>query len=224
MNEQKDPKYQKWLKSLGKIRSEISELVLSRHVFQRIYEIVTINQEINKGNLFYDWLSKNYGQSSLMGIRRLIDKDKKTLSLYVLLQDCLENNNKLSRKLHISLYSDEMKGLGENQFDDLAGKNNNSFPKSEIEKDIYKLDNIRELLKSHINKKIAHLDKKEHGKIPTLLEIYNSVDTLVEIAHKYSLIITAVDHKFMPVIQNDWESIFKTPWINKIYRDRTPHH
>jgi AbiU2 len=216
MNETMDPKYKKWIKNLEKISNEISDLVLSKHVFQRIYEIVNDNNEINKGNLFYDWLSKHYGQSSLMGIRRLIDKNKKTLSLYVLLQDCAENNDKLSRSLHISLYSDEMKGLGESQFDDLAGEDNNSFPKSEIEKDIDKLENIRELLKSHINKKIAHLDKKEHGKIPTLLEIYNSVDALVEIAHKYSLIFTAADHKFMPVIQNDWESIFKTPWINKI--------
>ena len=216
MKELSDPKYKKWVKNLDRIRGEVTELVLSRHVFQRIYDIVSDNNKINKGNLFYDWLSRHYAQTCLMGIRRLTDKNKNTISLYVLLLDCLENSDKLSRTLHVGLYKRGMEDLGEREFDKLAGKNSKIFPKSEIEQDVKKLENIREVLKSHTNKRIAHLDKKEPGKIPTFLDIFQSIDVLVEIAHKYSLLFTATDHKFMPVIQYDWEFIFKTPWIDKI--------
>ena len=116
-----DPKICKWVRWLDRIEEELTLLVWSKSIYLELHEIIAKNPQIDHGNRFWDWISKNYVESSLMGIRRQIDKDPQTISLFNLIRDIEENSTLLTREFHNSLYGADWKSYSDELFGKLAG-------------------------------------------------------------------------------------------------------
>jgi len=56
-----------------------------------------------------------------MAVRRLVKFQKDSISFAALLEDMRDNHTLLSRKRFIALYSDDLKDLGEKDFDHITG-------------------------------------------------------------------------------------------------------
>jgi hypothetical protein len=209
-------KYTKWLRWLETISHEVTLLVWSNNLYKEIREIVAANPAINTGNKFYDWLTRNYVHTALMGLRRQLDRHKDAISLRKLLDDMQVNCSLLTREHHLSLYAKEMRILGVRTFDQLSGAGRNTYPKEKIEADQQRLEEIDALHKEFIDRRIAHYDKVNRlGTLPTFQELYDAVDDVEKTVIKYHLLLKAETVLLLPITQYDWKVIFQSPWITE---------
>jgi hypothetical protein len=209
-------KYKKWLRWLDTISHEMTLLVWSNNLYKEIREIVAANPAINTGNKFYDWLTRNYVHTTLMGLRRQLDRHKDAISLFKLLDDMKANYSLLTREYHLSLYSRDMRSLGERIFDQLSGEGRNTYPKEKIEADRQQLEGIAVFHKGFIDRRIAHYDKVNRLEtLPTIQDLYNAVDHVEKTVIKYHLLLKAETLRLLPITQYDWKAIFRSPWITE---------
>ncbi|MBW4488331.1 MAG: hypothetical protein KME12_11135 [Trichocoleus desertorum ATA4-8-CV12] len=209
-----EQKIQKWNKWLQVLRQEITKLIQSNYIYAETREIVIANPDINNSNIFYDWLTRNYVCTTLMGIRRQLDEHSDSISLVKFLRDLQINNTLLTRKRHLTLYSKDMQSLGNNIFNKLAGESSNLFPKESIEFDLHRLEKIKDVHSRLIDRRIAHYEKI--AKVPsdgTFQDLNNDIAIFEEIFKNYFLLLTANDIELLPVLQYDWLFIFKQSWL-----------
>ena len=213
-----DPKIKKWSGWLkNHIAPEVIQLLCQSNIYAETRQIVINNPAINTGNRFYEWIDINYVHTTLMGIRRQLDegsKHNKVASLKSLLLDMKENYNLLNRKRYLERYSDEMQSVGNKDYDNLAGESVNLFPVEKLEKDLNKLEDINNLHKTYIDKRLAH-----HEKITTLnpMGTYQDLDDAImifkEITVRYYLLLFATTIELITIPERDWKNIFSQAWI-----------
>lgn len=215
--EQKTQKWNRWVQVL---REQITRLVRSNYIYAETRKIVVENSAINNSNLFYDWLTRNYVDATLMGIRRQLDEHPDCISLIKLLRDLQINNTLLTREKHLALYLKDMQALGHNTFDILAGKDLNVFPKKILEIDLQQLEKIKALHNEFIDRRVAHYEKvSEVQSLGTFQDLDNAVLIFENIFQKYFLLLTANSTKLLPIPQYDWTSIFEQPWLPNTSRE-----
>jgi hypothetical protein len=189
-------------------------LVWSDDLYKEIREIVATNPAINIGNKFYDWLTRNYVHTTLMGLRRQLDRHRDAISLCKLLDDMQVNSNLLTREYHLSLYAKDMRILGERTFDQLSGDGQDTYPKEKLEADLQRLKEIDALHKEFIDRRLAHYDKATRlGTLSTMQDLYDAVGDVEKMVIKYHLLLKAETVRLLPIIQYDWKAIFRSPWI-----------
>ena len=209
-------KYTKWLRWLATISHEVTLLVWSGNLYKEMREIVAANPAINRGNKFYDWLTRNYVHTALMGLRRQLDRHRDAISLRKLLDDMQVNYSLLTREYHLSLYLNDMRILGERTFDQLSGEGQDIYPQEKIEADLQRLEEIDALHKEFIDRRIAHYDKVNRlGTLPTFQELYDAVNDMEKTVIKYHLLLKAETVRLLPITQYDWKVIFRSPWLTE---------
>jgi len=206
-------KWSGWLKD--HIEPEVSKLLWSSNIYAETRQIVISNPAINTGNRFYEWIDRNYVHTTLMGIRRQVDKHRDAASLVNLLVDMKENCNLLTRKRYLELYSkDRMQGLGNRDYDNIAGDSVNIFPVEKLEKDLQELENIDNLHKTYIDKRLAHREKiSTLNQLGTYQDLDNAVTIFEEITVRYYLLLLATTIELLPPPNHDWKDIFSQAWI-----------
>jgi hypothetical protein len=207
--------FEKWRRDLDRIREEIEQLAWSKAIHERVRGIVNGNPAINVGNQFYGWLSRSYVDSQLIGIRRQLDLDKRSVSLVNLIASMAEAPAQLTREAHLSLYREGMARAGNSTFDGLAGNEASVYPVALLHDAQQKLDQVRTVHGKYVNKRLAHSDRKIlQGRLPTYRDLDNAVDELERLVIHYHLLFAAEDFRsLVPVVQYDWEAIFRQPWL-----------
>jgi len=180
----------RWFKIIETISQEVIDLIRSREIYLQMQEIIISNNNINKSNRFYDWISKNYGDAAILALRRLVENNSrdKPHSLLVLINDIKENKQIASEK-----------------FPDLT--------ENFIETDLKNIEQINRIIKDYADKNIAHKDKNPSKLIPTFNNIYTCINLVEIITKRYYLILTNIDYNLCPIVQDDWKNIFKYPWL-----------
>jgi hypothetical protein len=155
-------KVEKWTNRwLPTIRGEVTLLVFSNNVYSEISKAVIDNPNLNVANPFYNWLTRNYLHTTLMGVRRQVDQHNDAISLFKLLQDMKNNCSLLTRTNFLGLYENDPIWMeaANDAFDDLAGNGLEVFPVEKLDADIERLNQIDCLYKEYIDRRIAHYDK-----------------------------------------------------------------
>ena len=210
-------KEKEWILILKQIENSVSKLLENRFFFREFMSIVEANPQLPENNYFIVWIWENYLYNAAIGIRRFMDKDTKSVSLYLLLKDIKENPEILSRERYTALFKDT--GFADdynyiNQcFDKLVGEGKDHIDPTDVEGDIKRLIERTEVLRTYVNKTIAHLDKEKLKKLPTIKNLDDSVDLLDELVQKYYAIFHAGSIILQPVPQLPWKNIFKVPWL-----------
>lgn len=225
MNLHKLEKWNRWLgdgNSDGSIAHELANLAIIRRIYAGLNQMVDTNQNLQKHSAFYLVTQKTYFQSTLMYIRRQVRRDNNSVGLIILADDILENCNLITKEFYSNLYAKNRKGeeneewkrLGERDFVKyFGGTLEDSLDPQIIEEDLRVLKKIFEDVSEFIDRRLAHLDKREPISMPTYPEIENWCQVLNEILRKYMLLLRAVDYKVEPILQHDWKVIFRTAWL-----------
>src|SRR6266850_2902607 len=101
-----DDQFKKWDRWLEKIKGDITRLSVNRHIFWEVQEIIKRNAKIQKPSSFYEWMGNLYATDAVIGVRRLLDKDDRSISLARLLTEIQEKPEVLSRARFLALYRD----------------------------------------------------------------------------------------------------------------------
>lgn len=213
-----DTQFEKWNKWLDAIYNDVQGLLVDRYIYQEVQKIIRANPKIQVESSFYEWMRNVYATSAVIGVRRQLDKDKKSISFMRLLEEIRNKPEIISRKRYISLYSNSVlpKDFAHHDFDRLFGKDRAYINPKMVGKDMDLLNMKTEKIKKFANKRIAHFDKSDFKNLPTYAELNECLDYLEKLLKKYLSIFRAEAHiKIVPVWQYDWKQIFKYPWIEK---------
>jgi len=209
-----------WISTLEHIENAVSKLLWNRYLFREFMDIVEKNPNLPANNFLIVWIWENYLLNAAIGVRRMVDRDNRSASLYLLLKGIKENPEILSRGRYTELFKDSGFANDYNYingcFDRLVGKGKSYIDPEDVEKDIELLLKIRaDKLVTYVDKTIAHLDKKKIKKIPTIKDLDDSIDLLEKLVQKYYPIFHAASIGLLPKEQVPWKNIFKIPWISR---------
>lgn len=209
------PRVAKWRRWLCRIEKELIVLAQSRAIYSEVVEMVGSNPAINRGNRFYDWISGNFVEAFLMGVRRQLDRDKNSVSLMKLLQDIRQQSCLLNQEFHSTLYQPEMTHLAQATFEKAIGTPATHLPMAMVVEDIDALEEISALHKTYIDRHVAHSDRRQTGvAMATYGDLYGAGETMEKLFSKYYLLLCGADYRsLLPVVEYDWKAIFRVPWI-----------
>jgi len=206
----------KWLRWLGELGSEAGEILSSREIYIEVRNIIASNPEIKANNRLYHWMSINYIHTAVIRVRRLLDKDPRSVSLVRLLNSMKEHRHLLTREAHVALYTNEPIELQANgTFDRLAGENERIYPEERLSGDLKNLDGLWTKVEPFANKRISHLDDvSDIGPLPKFSDLDAVIDEIERQLKKYCLLLEAKTYiSLQPVPQWDWKAVLRVPWI-----------
>ena len=192
----------------------------NRYIFKEFVKIIENNSEINKSNLFLDYIRINYINTIIIAILRQIDKHKDSKSLISFLYNIYNNTELITKEHFISQYSNVERG--NRDFEENFG-NLKYIDPGIVYKDIENLLFCTKEIRNVRNKRIAHKDK---GKV--LFEIsFNvldkAVDLMDDIFKKYYLLLGQNDKNCVVGLPSSLlcfrggksceTDIFRVPWI-----------
>jgi len=183
------PNFQKQAaQELLEIRNEILDLATDRDIywmFQR--EIIQRNPRLlTTRSPFFEMINNAYAHATASRVRRLVDRDYRTISLRRLIE-C----------------------LGE-QPDLWAGK----IVPAEMKEDLAQLDKTCEKVKAYVDQFVAHHDRKSSVSVPTHRQLNEAVDVLIQLFRKYYAIINEADIDVVVRYLEEPLSIFQFAWID----------
>jgi len=101
-----DAIFRRWNGWLEKIKDEVTRLLVNRHIFWEVQEIIKANTRIQKPSSFYEWMGNVYATDAVIGVRKQIDLHKRSISFARLFTDIANSPGILSRDRFVAMYRD----------------------------------------------------------------------------------------------------------------------
>ncbi|MCK4726760.1 MAG: hypothetical protein KAT29_13195 [Anaerolineales bacterium] len=180
----------KWRRWIRRISDSASVLLLDDYIFRKSMEAAQKGGVVKSSNEVYRWAMRVYATHASIGIRRLLDKDVRTYSLFLLLSKIEKNPQVITRRSFVFRYSSSRRGMGMGDFDKIAGPNSISLPRHIVQTDLDKLVTISNKIRPIVNKVMAHRERKtERITKPTWGELHNAIEQIAQMSARYQLIL-----------------------------------
>jgi hypothetical protein len=204
-----------WKKWLSVIRNETTALVMHRHIYKRVQTIIATNPKLHIPSSFYDWMHDSYVNFMVIGIGRLADPNKRSISFVRLMNGIRQFPDVLSRRRFVGLYSSaRLRHLGQRDFNRFSSPTAKRINLRIIITHTRQLREAAGRLRRYRNKRIAHRDERSLRSLPTFGDVDACVDSLERLLKEYVLLLEAGGlTQVLPVWQYDWTQIFRMPWI-----------
>ena len=162
------------------LKQEIIDLRVNQHMFWETQEIIRQNVSINIPNHFYCWLGDMYASTASVAIRRQVDANPNSISFLNLLTTVKNNPSILSRTQYKTLFvnSSFPESYQDECYDKFVGNGHNSPNPHAIGVEIQALKDKTDILRKHVNKRVAHYDQGQTIGIPTFQDVDDAIDYL----------------------------------------------
>jgi hypothetical protein len=217
MTQREIKKYRKkWTKWLRDIEQDLVKLLAGYDIFKEIVFIVNANKDIQSPAFLHHWINRNYLCSVSLGVRRLRDIDKRSISLFRLIEDILEHPQVINRDYFISEYPRQLRerGIADDVFNKFANKGEKTLSISKLKRDLNRLKRNTNMVKTFADKWIAHSDiNRKKFKIPTYENIANVLNSIDGLYCKYYLLLTRRGMNTCKPALPGWKQPLKKAWI-----------
>lgn len=188
---------------------DIYDLVYARRWWFRLGDVIEHNDDLPKEDNFYAVLGDWYAKYLSVGIRRHVDRDRRTYSLRRLLEQIArEPDLVLSPVEYRDRYPDFMRHVAEPDPQE-------RLPDGWADALVKELVAAAEPAKAYVDKHVAHLDRVESP--ATYAELHGALDVIVEalLSVKFALTGSAptAESFNQAAEQFDWARVFRTAWI-----------
>lgn len=211
-----DQLFEKWNQWLEIIRNDVTSLSVSRHIFWEVQNIIKANPKIQLASSFYEWMGPTYAVFQSIGLRRLVDPRKGTVSFRRLLEEIARQPGVISRERYVTLYEDPVirKRIANKGFDKFAGVGQPHINPGMVREDRDQIVKKIEGMKDYVDKRVAHFAERGLTRPPTYGDIDDCLDFVEVLLIKYLAVLRAEMHPhILPVWQYDWKQIFRYAWI-----------
>jgi hypothetical protein len=217
--EERRMRLKKWLDI---VYSNVTEAVINQHIFWEIQEIIRSNPRLqNTSSPFYDWMGSTFVHSTVLAVRRQLDRDQNSISLHRLLMELERFPELISRPYHRSLYvrseysRDMADSMAQYTYDTHVGKDAQVLDVVVIRQEIDSLFAASDKIHHYADRFIAHYDARGlQGASPKFNDIAECLAVIEKLVLRYVLLLKgAWQDSLLPTLQYDWKDIFKTPWI-----------
>ncbi len=217
----------KWKRWLDKIGHDLGNLLISKDIHAEIRRIAGFNKQIRSPLLFYNWLVNNYVDSITIGVRRLSDHDRRSISLYRLIEDISENREAITRHYYVSQYPKEMQNDGSADYDynNFANKKENQISGYKLKIDMGRLKKNAGRIIIFANKWVGHCDlRRKRFRVPTHKDVNNTLRNIDGLFCRYLMLLTQGGMTTRkPVLQYDWKEPLRHAWLTKDYEKKIAH-
>ncbi len=132
-----DTKLKKWIKWLKIIESEIYDLIITKDIFWEVQDLIKKNKKIQKPSIFNKYMGDTYISHVIIGIRRQVKIDNKSISFARLLSDINKDPIKITRNYFINLYKGSaVEDIADNDFDQFCGEDRNYISHNMVKDDL----------------------------------------------------------------------------------------
>lgn len=216
-------KWRRWIEEA--ITPDVHNMYLQRAAYRRVREIVLANERLPRDSYFWEYLEDTYAVTQATAVRRQAESSPRVRSLGRLLQEVADNAEHLTREAFVGMWGDpddrdEIRRMGIAQlanaaFDDkFAGSVGDHLDPTIPLGELAALTEVAASVKAFVDERIAHSDRRPTSRLPSFADLDAAVDQIGELVIKYYLLFTAAGlTDLVPVIQNDWEAVFRQPWI-----------
>src|SRR5258706_9051909 len=97
MTNEEDLLYAKWNTWFDQLDTETINLVVQRHIYSELDQVVNSSPRLQKPNQFLFWLSVLYSSAMSVAIRKLVDPRKDIISYRRLLEEIRDHPKVISR-------------------------------------------------------------------------------------------------------------------------------
>lgn len=198
---------------LEKLKEEVHVLTVNEYVFWEIQKIIRRNKQLKVPSEFYGWMGRMYVGGMSVGIRRQLDTDTRSESLFRFLTRLKGNPSLISRKHYRSLYPKKQKAYADRVYDRFVGKGRKQPLFSQIDRQIETLWRRSAGIVCYANRKIAHMDATPPSSVPKFGDVGRTVRYLEKLIQHYVQLFRAVHLNMRVNIVYDWLAIFRIPWI-----------
>jgi len=206
--------YRRWRRWFETIRNQIHEMALDRYVYREVMAMVDANQNLKVPSIFYDWMQRVYVHDMTIVIRRLVDWDKRTVSLIRLMREIEDHPEVITRRRFVAGYRGWLKRLGHKDFERFAQRAANQIDPRVIRRHRRELVAAQRRLREFVNRHVAHRSRRPLRRLPTYAELDACLDLLERLAKDYTLLLEQSGlSRVVPIIQYDWKRPFQFPWI-----------
>jgi hypothetical protein len=213
-------KWRSWIE--GPIAKDVLEMHLKRQIWREINDMLQANPKVGQvPSAFWDFHKSNYSTAQAIAIRRQADRDSRSRSLALLIEQMRDNADVLTRDYWVGLLGDQladdlMVGRAHRGFDHLAGTGDHldaEIPRG----DLTTLRSDAKRVSVYVNEHVAHSTAEPTVReLPTYRDLHEAIDRLGEMFKKYALALTGAQWWTLEsVIEGDWKAIFRTPWISE---------
>lgn len=199
-----------------------------RYIWRRVGEIAEANPDVgDRPSVFWDYWGQTYAATQAIAIRRQADTHRHVISLALVIKQLAKNAEALTRKSYLSLFAQDdelMVKRGHQGFDQLADATGDHIDPEIPRADLLALQAAARRARFYADEHIAHdVANPKVTEMPTYGDLHAAVDAIGDICRKYTVALTAAWwHTWEPVIQDDWEAIFRLAWLPP--RPGAPEH
>jgi AbiU2 len=218
-----DAKVDKWTRWIERIHDEvIEEIFTNRAAFVEVTTTLDANPKIPWSDILDYWVG-NYGRSQAVAVRRQTDTNPQSVTLRVLLAELEADRHRITREWWVGQFEWGHQGLGDRNFDQWAYLDPDAPADSEtgtelsalrIRHDIERLEAAASSIREHVDKVIAHSDRKRPATTPTFADLDAAIDVLGDVFTSYYCLLTLNSLvKLDATPQYDRLGPFRLPWI-----------
>ena len=175
------------LHELREIRNEVIDLATDYDIYWKVQrDVIQRNPRLLMiRSAFFDMVNDAYAHSAAMRVRRLVDKDNRTISLRGLLND-------------LSKYPELLKGR---------------VSEVELAADSKELDQATSKVKDYVDQFVAHHDRSPVATAPIHRELNAAIELLIRLLKKYYGVLAGSDIDVVVSYLEDPLTIFRFAWI-----------
>jgi hypothetical protein len=222
-----------WRDRFITISSDVGNLLLGRYLFRETQTVIAHNRTLE--GLFTRWIRINYANSTILGIRRAVDTDKRALSLANFLRDLIADPNVVTRQLVLNQPVIEARRRGKRHrrhgirndevlqmelrlldqfYKTLATESRpDRLDLKLIGQDLTLIQRKAKKVERFATKRLAHFDERGAARIK-YTEIDDALDAFDLVIAKYSTLFRrrwergTTFEKLSP----DWKEVFEVEW------------
>lgn len=215
-----------WLKVL---EDEIFRMRVDQHIFQVVFRIIEKNPDLSKREShLYGWMYDNYLERMAMGVRRLRDTRRGTISLTTFLRRLSGDPSVVSRKYYFAHFEEDYpripaatkaekemlrKHFIGGEYDRLVGQGWQQPTADQLESEIAWLEMFGASVVEYATLRIAHHDETPPSNFPSLDDVDMFIDYAEELLRKYIVLVKGVSTYFDANFQYDWLAPLRITWL-----------
>lgn len=189
---------------------------LDKAMFEAYVAMVEGNKLVQAPGNFHLWVFRNYAHSLAICIRKLVDRDNRTVSLRGLLGAIADSPRVLTKRAFLGRYPAHHRDLGERNWSRHCGSGSHDFlPRGVAHRDLQAVDRVAERVVRIVNKEIVHHQRGRRYRTLHMDKAHRALDELLEILAKYGdLCGRPVPSPYDVHDASDWTNIFRHPWLD----------
>lgn len=207
-----------WVRDFESIRSSLMYLGTKRAIHRAHVEKLQGRQIEDGTSIVHRWMQQNYAESMLIGLRRILDKRRGSVSLLKLLEELEKNHALFTCERYLQLWSNGRPGgndLYPRALYAIFSRDGRTIDRKRIRADVETLLTDYKSVQQYINSVVAHQSVSDSNATTVLTAITwedldNLFDEVTDLFNKYyGLVKPGVHVDFAPVLPAGFQRAFE---------------